>query len=164
MLVREALGRPAGICGQDASLAQAARLMVDGDSGDLPVTICGYLIGLITPRDVLRAIADGRNPDQIKVGELMTPDPDSLEPDMDVKDAAHWMLAAGYTHLPVADEGKVLGMAGLKDMLGAVIEGATSPREGWAMALAVDSAPLRRCGHRPHAIGGESNDGARRAR
>lgn len=125
MLVTEALGRPAAICRQDASLAQAARLMVDEDHGDLPVTIHGYLIGLITQRDVVRAVADGRNPDETMVGQLMTPDADSLGPDMDVRDAAHWMLAAGHMQLPVADEGKVLGMVSLKDIIWALTEETT---------------------------------------
>lgn len=127
MLVNEALGRPASTCKQDASLAQAARLMVDEDHGALPVTIHGYLIGIITERDVLRAVADGRSPDGTTVGQLMTPDPDSLEPDMDVKCAAHLMLAAGYMHLPVADEGKVLGMVSMKDITWALTEGTRGP-------------------------------------
>jgi CBS domain-containing protein len=50
----------------------------------------------------------------------MTPEPDSLEPDVEVADAALWMLAAGYRHLPVVTDGQVIGMLSIKDIMWAL--------------------------------------------
>jgi CBS domain-containing protein len=47
----------------------------------------------------------------------MTIDPDSLDPDMPIKDAADWMLAAGYRHLPVVEGTTPIGMVSIKDIL-----------------------------------------------
>lgn len=120
MLVNETMGGPVDTCTADATLAQAARRMTDEGHGALPVTSHGRLVGIITERDVLRAVADRRSPDKTKVSQLMTPDPDSLEPDVDVVDAADWMLAAGYRHLPVVSAGQVVGMVSIKDILWAL--------------------------------------------
>ena len=129
MLVDEAMARPVVSCDAESSLAAAARLMIDEEHGALPVVLHGSLIGIITERDILRAVADGRSPAEVTVNELMTPDPDSLEPDVDVTDAADWMLAAGYRHLPVVDDGKVLGMVSMKDIMWALADGNRCLRE-----------------------------------
>jgi CBS domain-containing protein len=46
--------------------------------------------------------------------------PDSFSPEMDVREAAEWMLAAGYRHLPVVEERRLIGMASIKDILWAL--------------------------------------------
>lgn len=128
MLVNEAMGGPVDTCTADATLTQAARRMADDGFGALPVTLNGRLVGIITERDVLSAVADSRNPDKTTVGEIMTPDPDSLEPDVDVTDAADWMLAAGYRHLPVVSDGRVVGMVSIKDIMWALTGGTVGMR------------------------------------
>ena len=123
MLVREAMGRPVETCGLDLTLTQAAKRMTDDDHGAMPVALHGYLIGIITERDILRSVGLGKNPDLTTVNDLMTPDPDYLDPEVSVEDAADWMLAAGYRHLPVAEDGKILGMLSIKDVLWALTGG-----------------------------------------
>jgi CBS domain-containing protein len=123
MLVREAMGRPVDTCSMDTTVAQAAKVMTDEDHGAMPVTLHGSLIGIITERDILRSIGRGEDPEHVKVKYLMTPDPDHLEPDVSVGDAADWMLAAGYRHLPVVEEGQVLGILSVKDVLWALTGG-----------------------------------------
>ena len=124
MLVSEVMARPVDTCGQDASIAEVARRMIKEEHGALAVTLHDYLVGVISERDVLRVIADGRDATTATVGEYMTPDPDSLEPDVEVADAADWMLASGYRHLPVAESGKLLGMVSMKDVMWAITGGA----------------------------------------
>jgi CBS domain-containing protein len=94
--------------------------MVSDEHWDMVIAAHDYLIGIISERDIVRAIADGRDADTAKVSEYMTPDPDFLEPDVEVTDAAEWMLAAGYRHLPVAEEGRVLGIVSMKDVMWAI--------------------------------------------
>ncbi len=55
-------------------------------------------------------------------GEAVSVDPDAFSPEMNVEDAANWMLATGYQHLPVVDVGVVIGMVSIKDVLWAMTE------------------------------------------
>lgn len=128
MLVSEAMGGPVDTCGADATMAHAAERMTNEDHGALPVTWHGRLIGIITERDILKAVARGSNPEETKVSELMTPDPDSLEPDVSVEDAASWMLGAGYRHLPVVANGELLGILSMKDVMWALTGGTEGKR------------------------------------
>jgi CBS domain-containing protein len=123
MLVREAMGGPVDTCGMDATVTQVAKRMSEQDHGAMPVAVQGFLIGIITERDILRSVGLGNDPDRTTVNDLMTPDPDYLEPDVTVDDAAEWMLAAGYRHLPIAEGGKILGMVSIKDVLWALTGG-----------------------------------------
>ena len=52
----------------------------------------------------------------------MTPDPDTIEADMDVSDAADWLVASGYRHIPVVDGGRLVGVTSIKDVLWALTE------------------------------------------
>jgi CBS domain-containing protein len=52
----------------------------------------------------------------------MTPGPDTVPADMGVDDAAVWMVAAGYRHLPVMEDQTLLGIASIKDVLWAISE------------------------------------------
>ncbi|HKZ19302.1 MAG TPA: CBS domain-containing protein [Acidimicrobiia bacterium] len=111
---------PVDTCSIDTTVAQAARRMTEDDQGAMPVTLHGSLIGIITERDVLRSVGRGENPGGTKVKYLMTPDPDHLGPDVNIEDAANWMLAAGHRHLPVVEDGQVLGILSVKDVLWAL--------------------------------------------
>jgi CBS domain-containing protein len=123
MLVSEAMGGSVDTCAADTTVAQAARRMTEEDHGAMPVTWHERLIGIITERDILKSVGQGNNPDLTTVSDLMTPDPDYLEPDVTIGDAAEWMLAAGYRHLPVVQDGKILGILSVKDVLWALTGG-----------------------------------------
>jgi len=131
MLVREAMGGPVDTCAADVTVAQAAKRMTVEDHGAMPITLHGFLIGIITERDILRSVGLGNNPDLTTVNDLMTPDPDYLEPEVSVEDAAEWMLAAGYRHLPVVQDGKILGILSMKDVLWA-LTGGTDGAGAWS--------------------------------
>ena len=103
-----------------ASVAEAAECMEQEGVGSLAVLEDEALAGIITERDVVVCVAEGEEPASASVSDWMTPYPDAFLPDMDVREAADWMLAAGYRHLPVVDNGVLLGMASIKDILWAV--------------------------------------------
>jgi CBS domain-containing protein len=50
----------------------------------------------------------------------MTVAPDMVEIDTDVSDAVSWLNATGYRHLPVTDDGKLVGIVSIKDLLWAI--------------------------------------------
>lgn len=60
----------------------------------------------------------------------MTPNPDSMEPDVKVEEAANWMLAAGYRHLPVVADGEILGIVSMKDVMWALTGGTEGKSRG----------------------------------
>lgn len=123
MQVNELIGGPVVDCGAETTVAQAARTMIDNETGSLAVLDHGDLVGIFTERDLIRFIADGGDPATGRVGDVMTPDPDSLEPDVELVAAADWMLAAGYRHLPIVADEKLVGMMSIKDVLWGITEG-----------------------------------------
>lgn len=122
MLVNELLGGDVITCDTDTTLLEAARTMVKHDAGSIAVVEDGDLVGIVTERDLLRGMAE-EVAGGSKVGGMMTPSPDFLEPDVEVAYAADWMLAAGYRHLPVISEGKLAGIVSIKDVLWGLTQG-----------------------------------------
>lgn len=108
----------------DATIADAAKAMVSHETGSLAVIDDGELVGIVTERDVLEIVAEDGDPFSVVVSEVMTPNPDALEPDVEVAYAADWVLAAGYRHLPIMEEsGRLIGMLSIKDILWGVTQG-----------------------------------------
>jgi len=122
MRVRELVGGNVIWVSPDATLRQAAESMVSTDVGSVAVEVDGALEGILTERDILRAVADDADMDLDPVSSWMTEYPDSFTSEMDVDEAANWMLATGYRHLPVVDGGSVLGVISIKDVLWAITE------------------------------------------
>ncbi|MFQ5523118.1 MAG: CBS domain-containing protein [Acidimicrobiia bacterium] len=107
----------------DTSLRKAADLMRQEGVGSVAVVVDGAMEGIFTERDLVSAVAEFAELDREPVSDWMTPDPDTLGPETPVEEAAEWMLATGYRHLPVVDEvGRLLGMVSVKDVLWAVTE------------------------------------------
>ncbi len=125
MTVRELVGGEVIWVAPDAPVRSAAVSMKSNGVGSVAVEVDGALEGILTERDVLDAVADGADLDVAKVDEWMTAYPDSIDPDMPVAEAAEWMLASGYRHIPVVDGTFILGMISIKDVLWAMTEPTT---------------------------------------
>lgn len=104
-----------------ASLHTAANAMVSADMGSMAVVTDGQLIGILTERDILEAVASGIDMDQATVGNHMTAHPDVFSPHTDVVQVAEWLLETGYRHVPVTD-GELIGILSMRDILAAVID------------------------------------------
>jgi CBS domain-containing protein len=98
-----------------------ARRMVDRNVGAVLVLEDGRLVGIMTERDVMRAVARGLR-DDVVVGECMTADPDTIAPDDTVEHAAVLMIHGGYRHLPVVDGDDVVGVLSIRDLVQVVVE------------------------------------------
>lgn len=120
MEIRSLVGGSASVCGPDVTVAAAARAMVGDGIGSVGVVEHGRLIGIFTERDALKAAAEGVDLSSVPVRDWMTPDPDVLSPTVEVEDAAEWLLATGYRHLPVVEDGALLGIVSIKDVLWAL--------------------------------------------
>jgi CBS domain-containing protein len=79
--------------------------------------------GVITERDVLRAIADGTDLDTGRVGDWMTPDPVAVERATPLDDACELMIDRGVRHLLVRESGELVGVLNMRDVVG-VLSGA----------------------------------------
>ena len=78
----------------------------------------GRLIGILTERDMLRAMAARVHTSDARVRQFMTADPITAQPDMDLEEAAQVMLDNGFRHLPVVDGTTILGVVSLRRVLG----------------------------------------------
>ena len=110
--------RPGAItAAADESLEQTAARLEDKDISAL-VIMDGYrLVGIITERDIVRAVADRSDLADGTAGEYMTSAPATVDPDTSLADVARTMLAYGVRHLPVVVAGEVIGMVSARDLL-----------------------------------------------
>jgi CBS domain-containing protein len=102
------------------TLGEVAARMSDANVGAVVVKDFGRLIGILTERDMLKAMAARVHTSEARVREWMTADPITATLDTDVEEAARTMLDHGFRHLPVLDEsGQVSGIASLRRVVAA---------------------------------------------
>jgi CBS domain-containing protein len=102
------------------TLGEVAERMVAADAGSALVAEYGRLTGILTSRDVLRAIAARVHPSEGRMREWMTAEPVTAFRDMPGYDAAHAMLAGGFHHLPVVEDERPIGVVGLRSVIGSL--------------------------------------------
>jgi CBS domain-containing protein len=100
------------------TLRSAAERMWRQQTGSLLITDDGRLIGIITERDVLRAVALGADLARSTVDEAMTAEVFTVPPDMPLHEAAREMATRWIRHLPVVDNGTLLGVVSMRDVTG----------------------------------------------
>jgi CBS domain-containing protein len=108
------------MCAADVndSVMQVARAMVERNIGAVPVLREGKLAGVFSERDLMRRIVvEGRDPQATKVGDVMTPEPLSVNRNEDLEHCLRLMREHGFRHLPICEGGKLLGFVSLRDML-----------------------------------------------
>jgi CBS domain-containing protein len=100
------------------TLGEVAEKMMNQNVGAVVVKDFGRLIGILTERDMLRAMAARMHTSEARVRQWMTPDPITATPDMPLEEASQVMLDHGFRHLPVMDGSTVLGVVSLRRVLG----------------------------------------------
>jgi len=102
----------------DASLTDAVKLMNKHEIGCLIVTKNGNPVGILTERDLLkRVLAKSEELKQVKVKEVMSKPIITGKPNMEIEDAARLMFQKKIKKLPLAENGKLLGLVTLTDLL-----------------------------------------------
>jgi CBS domain-containing protein len=120
MRLRDLVGVHPHICGPETTLQEASVAMAEAGHGSLAVIEDRRVSGVITERDIVRAVA-ARADLSDPVRRWMGAEPDVFDADTDVFDAAEWLLESGYRHLPVVEGEELLGVVSLRNLLSAVL-------------------------------------------
>lgn len=111
------------------SVSDAAAKMRQQQTGSLLITEGSRLLGIITERDVLRVVAEGKDPKTVSIGDEMTSEPVTIDPDTSLKDAADLMFKHWFRHLPVVDASdSLVGIISTRDLLRIVSAGMQEPQ------------------------------------
>jgi CBS domain-containing protein len=108
------------------SLREAAEAMTERGVGAALVLTGEHVSGILTERDVLRAVATGPV-EGTHVAAWMTRDPETVDLSEPTGRAAALMIHGGFRHLPVVDEGKPVGIVSIRDLMRVVVDD-ESPR------------------------------------
>lgn len=114
---REIMTPGAECTGENETLTQTARRMRDQEVGALPV--CGEdqrLKGMVTDRDIVLCLAEGRDPGQVTAGEIAGGKPVTIGADDDVDEAIRTMQEHRVRRLPVIDGHELVGMLAQADV------------------------------------------------
>jgi CBS domain-containing protein len=98
------------------SIGEAAQKMTERGVGSIVVSDYGRMIGILTERDMLKAVAARVHSSEARVREWMTPDPVTVAPTTTVEEAGRIMLEAGFRHLPVVEEERPVGIVSIRDL------------------------------------------------
>jgi CBS domain-containing protein len=100
------------------TVADAVQTMVDRNVGIVAVLAGDRLLGLVSERDVVRrVVAPGLDPASTTVDEVMTTEIVHAGPDESYQNAVRLMDAANIRHLPVVEDGVLLSMISIRDLL-----------------------------------------------
>ena len=98
-----------------ASIGEAAEKMNAAHVGAIVVVEDFVrIVGIVTERDLLRAVAARARAAEARVRQWMTPDPLTVEPETSIDDAAKIMFDHNFRHLPVVKDGRSLGIVSLR--------------------------------------------------
>jgi CBS domain-containing protein len=103
------------------SISEAAERMTERGVGAAVVLTGDTVSGILTERDVLRAVATGPV-EGTHVAAWMTRDPETVEPSDSTGKAAAIMIHGGFRHLPVCEDGKPVGIVSIRDLMKVVVD------------------------------------------
>jgi CBS domain-containing protein len=104
-----------------APITQVAQRMVERNLGAVLVLDGGRLAGIMTERDIMRAVARGLHGDAV-VADYMSKDPETIEPGDTTAHAAVLMIHGGFRHLPVVERDDVVGILSIRDLVRVALE------------------------------------------
>ena len=110
----------------EATLGEAAARMAERGVGAVVVLEDDTIAAILTERDVLKAVAAGKD-GSASVTDWMTRHPDTIEPADTTDHAASLMIHGGFRHLPVVEDGKVVGIVSIRDLMRVALDD-RSPR------------------------------------
>ncbi len=103
------------------TLGEAAEMMVGRGVGAALVMDAGRLVGILTERDLLAAVAGRVQTNEARVNEFMTESPVTVPEATSIPRAASIMVTHGFRHLPIVDGERTIGIVSLRDVVRTVV-------------------------------------------
>jgi CBS domain-containing protein len=116
--VREVMNETLYTVHPSTTVGEAVALMAQHRVGSMLVMDRAKLAGIFTERDTVRAISQSHDAPSHEVSSWMTRDPTTVGPDEQVEAALKTMLDNGFRHLPVVQDGEVIGIVSIRDLAG----------------------------------------------
>ena len=123
MKISEIMTKAAVTDSADDTLAQACDKMRHAQTSSMLIMDGDRLVGIVTERDVVKTVAQGLDPKQTSLKDIMTTDIVTIGPMTTLKEAANIMATKWIRHLPILEGSKVVGMISQRDLTG-VLAGA----------------------------------------
>ena len=118
MKVRDAMTSSVVTVGSGHTLRQASEVMSERNIGSVVIIDPDSNgPGILTERDIVRAVAKGRDLDAATTSDFLTAEATFAAPDWTVEEASEAMRRGGFRHLVVVDGGEVLGMLSMRDIV-----------------------------------------------
>jgi len=121
--IRDVMTSNPTTCEASATVADAARVMAQEDVGPVPVVEGGRVVGIVTDRDiVLRVVAEGRDASSTTLGEIVSGDLVTVQPDTELSEALELMSDNQVRRLPVVEGDQLVGIVAVADVARAAEE------------------------------------------
>ena len=123
-LIRKIIeGQEVVTCTADMTVSDAAGLMRDKHIGAVIVVDSGRVAGIFTERDALfRVVAEGRDVRTTRLAQVMTRNPQTVNPEQPFSAALQMMYGGKFRHVPVVEDGRPVGIISARDALGPELE------------------------------------------
>jgi CBS-domain-containing membrane protein len=127
MKISEIMTKAAVSDAPQESLSDAAHRMHEQQTGSVLVMDGENLVGIVTERDVLKAVARGLDPKETPIKDIMTTDVITIEPNTRLREAAQLMATKWIRHLPVCEGTRVVGIVSQRDLTGVLANALNEP-------------------------------------
>ncbi len=105
------------VVGPEEALGEAARKMSTRGVGAALVMDAGRLLGILTERDLLNAVASRADTGEARVRDWMSEGPVTAPQTMAIGRAARIMVTRGFRHLPIVEGERTIGIVSLRDII-----------------------------------------------
>ena len=117
MLVKQVMNKKVVVAKPEITIKEASRFMSKFHIGSLVVVDKTGIAGIITERDVLNSVAEGKDTDQTQVIDVMSRNVITIEPNKTVEEAVDLMVEHKIKKLPAVREGKLIGIITASDII-----------------------------------------------
>ena len=115
--IADVMSRPPVTAVEGELVAEAAARMAERAVGSVVVVDGNRPVGILTERDMIRVASSRSDLSTAKVGEWMTPQPDTIGPDVEVTEAWRSFSERGYRHIPVVNGTALVGIVTMRDLM-----------------------------------------------
>lgn len=100
-----------------STLREISEVLTREEIGAVVVKGAQPLVGIVSERDVVRALAEGADPDEERAEDVMTYEVVTVGPDATVAEVARQMVDGAIRHMPVVEDGAPVGIVSIRDLL-----------------------------------------------